>query len=61
MIIIAHFSLDLGEKGVNMRYFAAFTSIPGNMNNFRKESRRSCPVYTGKFTPSVPLIRNSLL
>ena len=28
--------------------FAAFTSIPGNVNNFKTEKRKSCPLYTGK-------------
>lgn len=39
-------TISLDERPVSMKFFAAFTSIPGNMNNFRKDHRRSYPIYT---------------
>ncbi|XP_052784224.1 tyrosine-protein kinase SRK3-like isoform X1 [Mya arenaria] len=41
-----NFSTTSNDEGVNMRYFAAFTSIPGNMSSFRPDTRQSCPIYT---------------
>lgn len=48
LIDLFFFIFSLADKNMNMKYFAAFTSIPGNMNGFKQGNRRSCPLYTGK-------------